>query len=51
MKDIYREQIDGLFDGGVDFILIETVFDSPNAKAALVAADEAAEARGEANCR
>jgi len=24
MKGIYREQIDGLLDGGVDFILIET---------------------------
>ncbi len=47
MKGIYREQIDGLLDGGVDFILIETVFDTLNAKAALVAADEAAEARGE----
>jgi 5-methyltetrahydrofolate--homocysteine methyltransferase len=47
MKGIYREQIDGLLEGGVDFILIETVFDTLNAKAALVAADEAAEARGE----
>ena len=47
VKGIYREQIDGLLDGGVDFILIETVFDTLNAKAALVAADEAAEARGE----
>ena len=47
MKGIYREQIEGLLDGGVDFILIETVFDTLNAKAALVAADEAAEARGE----
>ncbi len=47
MKGIYREQIDGLLDGGVDFILIETVFDTLNAKAGLVAADEAAEARGE----
>ena len=47
MKGIYREQIDGLLDGGVDFILIETVFDTLNAKAAIVAADEAGEARGE----
>jgi len=47
VKGIYREQIDGLLDGGVDFILIETVFDTLNAKAALVAADEAAEARAE----
>ena len=47
VKSIYREQVDGLLDGGVDFILIETVFDTLNAKAALVAADEAAETRGE----
>ncbi len=47
VKTIYREQIDGLLDGGVDFILIETVFDTLNAKAAIVAADEAAEERGE----
>jgi 5-methyltetrahydrofolate--homocysteine methyltransferase len=48
VKDIYREQIDGLLDGGVDFILVETIFDTLNAKAALFAADEAADARGEA---
>ena len=47
VKGIYREQIDGLLDGGVDFILIETVFDTLNAKAAIVAADEAGEARDE----
>ena len=47
VKNMYREQIDGLLDGGVDFILVETVFDTLNAKAALVAADEAGEARGE----
>jgi 5-methyltetrahydrofolate--homocysteine methyltransferase len=47
VKDMYREQIDGLLDGCVDFILIETVFDTLNAKAAIVAADEAGEARGE----
>ena len=33
VKGIYREQIDALVDGGVDFILIETVFDTLNAKA------------------
>jgi 5-methyltetrahydrofolate--homocysteine methyltransferase len=47
VKGIYREQIDGLLDGGVDFILIETVFDTLNAKAAIVAVDEAGEARDE----
>jgi 5-methyltetrahydrofolate--homocysteine methyltransferase len=48
VKNVYREQIDGLLEGGVDFILIETVFDTLNAKAAIVAADEAGEALGEA---
>jgi 5-methyltetrahydrofolate--homocysteine methyltransferase len=48
IRDIYRAQIDALLDGGVDFILVETIFDTLNAKAALVAVDEAAEARGEA---
>jgi 5-methyltetrahydrofolate--homocysteine methyltransferase len=47
VKGVYREQIDGLLDGGVDFILIETVFDTLNAKAALVALDEAGETRNE----
>ncbi|MEM6683054.1 MAG: homocysteine S-methyltransferase family protein [Pseudomonadota bacterium] len=46
VKDVYREQVDGLLDGGADFILVETVFDSLNAKAALFAASEAGEARG-----
>ena len=47
VKGVYREQIDGLLDGGVDFILIETVIDTLNAKAAIVAASEAGEARDE----
>ena len=47
VKGMYRQQIDGLLDGGVDFILIETVFDTLNAKAAIVAASEAGEARDE----
>lgn len=47
VKAIYREQIDALLDGGVDFILIETVFDTLNAKAAAFAAMEAEEARGQ----
>lgn len=48
MRDVYKAQINGLLEGGVDFILIETVFDTLNAKAALVAADEISEAIGEA---
>ena len=42
----YREQVDGLIDGGVDLLLIETIFDTLNAKAAIVAIQEACEARG-----
>jgi 5-methyltetrahydrofolate--homocysteine methyltransferase len=38
MAAAYAEQIRGLLDGGVDFLLIETVFDTLNAKAALAAA-------------
>src|SRR4051794_5717083 len=40
--ETYAEQIRGLADGGVDLLLIETIFDTLNAKAALVAAREAA---------
>jgi 5-methyltetrahydrofolate--homocysteine methyltransferase len=50
MKGIYREQVEGLLDGGVDFILIETVFDTLNAKAALVAVDGRAR-RAAKSCR
>lgn len=46
LKDVYREQIDALVEGGVDFILIETVFDTLNAKAGIKAALEAGEALG-----
>ncbi|MBO9624446.1 MAG: homocysteine S-methyltransferase family protein [Sphingomonas sp.] len=46
LKEVYREQIDALVEGGVDFILIETVFDTLNAKAGIMAAIEAGEALG-----
>ncbi len=46
LKQVYREQCDALIEGGVDFILIETVFDTLNAKAGIMAAMEAARARG-----
>ena len=46
LKDVYREQIDALVEGGVDFILIETVFDTLNAKAGIKAAIEAGEDLG-----
>src|SRR5579862_5360189 len=41
-RDAYAEQIRGLADGGVDLLLIETIFDTLNAKAAIVAAREVA---------
>ncbi|MEA1071860.1 homocysteine S-methyltransferase family protein [Sphingomonas sp. LY160] len=37
VRAVYREQIDALVEGGVDFILIETVFDTLNCKAAISA--------------
>ena len=46
VKAVYREQIDALVEGGVDFILVETVFDTLNAKAAIVATLEAEAALG-----
>ena len=46
LKDVYREQVDALIKGGVDFILIETVFDTLNAKAGIMAVLEAQEALG-----
>ena len=46
LKGVYREQCDALIDGGVDFLLIETIFDTLNAKCAGMAAMEAAEACG-----
>jgi len=42
----YKEQVDGLMEGGVDIILIETVFDTLNAKAAIFATEEVFEERG-----
>ncbi|WP_242140018.1 homocysteine S-methyltransferase family protein [Sphingomonas sp. TREG-RG-20F-R18-01] len=46
LKGVYREQTDALIEGGADFILVETVFDTLNAKAAIMAALEAGEALG-----
>ncbi|MDG4809375.1 methionine synthase [Micromonospora sp. WMMD1120] len=42
VKAAYAEQIDALREGGVDLLLIETVFDTLNAKAAIAAAHEVA---------
>ncbi|MFO7575012.1 MAG: methionine synthase [Bacteroidales bacterium] len=46
LKDAYSEQMKGLMDGGADIIMIETVFDVLNCKAALFAASELFEERG-----
>jgi len=46
LKATYREQCDALIAGGVDFLLIETCFDTLNAKAAGLAALEAERASG-----
>jgi 5-methyltetrahydrofolate--homocysteine methyltransferase len=45
LVEAYSEQINGLLDGGVDALLIETIFDTLNAKAALFAAMEVCEER------
>lgn len=47
LKLAYREQVLALLDGGVDMLLVETIFDTLNAKAALFAIDEIQEERGE----
>lgn len=47
LRDAYREQAEALLDGGVDLFLVETIFDTLNAKAAIFALDELMEARGE----
>ena len=47
LRDAYREQAEGLLEGGCDLFLVETVFDTLNAKAAIFALDELMEATGE----
>jgi len=47
LRVAYIEQLNGLLDGGVDLILIETIFDTLNAKAAIFAVEEVFEARNE----
>lgn len=41
----YKQQVEGLIDGGVDLLLVETIFDTLNAKAALFAIEEVKEER------
>jgi len=43
LKSAYKEQVEGLVDGGADLLLVETVFDTLNAKAALFAIEEVKE--------
>lgn len=45
LQAAYREQVEALIDGGVDLLLVETVFDTLNAKAALFAIQEVLEER------
>ncbi len=45
LRQAYREQVEALLDGGVDLLLVETIFDTLNAKAALFAIDEVCDAR------
>ncbi len=47
LVETYAEQVDGLLDGGADLLMIETVFDTLNAKAAVYAVREALERRGD----
>lgn len=46
LRVAYIEQLNGLLDGGIDIVLIETIFDTLNAKAAIFATEEVFEARG-----
>lgn len=45
LRIAYKEQVEALLDGGVDLLLVETIFDTLNAKAALFAIEEVKEER------
>ncbi|MES1913275.1 MAG: hypothetical protein MHM6MM_005476 [Cercozoa sp. M6MM] len=45
--EAYKVQVDALYEGGADVLLVETIFDTLNAKAALLAINDVAEQRGE----
>lgn len=47
LRAAYYEQVEGLVEGGADLLLVETIFDTLNAKAALFAIDEYFEKSGE----
>ncbi|MGI8672907.1 MAG: homocysteine S-methyltransferase family protein, partial [Luteitalea sp.] len=46
LRAAYAEQVDALIEGGVDLLLVETIFDTLNAKAAALAIREAFDRRG-----
>lgn len=46
MEEAYVTQVEALLDGGVDILLIETIFDTLNAKAALLACKRVLQAKG-----
>ncbi|HEU0230695.1 MAG TPA: homocysteine S-methyltransferase family protein, partial [Burkholderiaceae bacterium] len=46
LRVAYAEQLNGLLDGGIDLVLIETIFDTLNAKAAIFAVESVFEERG-----
>jgi 5-methyltetrahydrofolate--homocysteine methyltransferase len=45
LRKTYKQQVEALLDGGVDLLLVETIFDTLNAKAALFAIEEVKEER------
>ena len=45
LRVAYKQQVEGLLDGGIDVLLVETIFDTLNAKAALFAIEEVIEER------
>ena len=45
LRIAYKQQVEALLDGGVDLLLVETIFDTLNAKAALFAIEEVKEER------
>ena len=46
LRMAYKEQVEALLDGGCDLLLVETIFDTLNAKAALFAIEEVKQERG-----
>jgi 5-methyltetrahydrofolate--homocysteine methyltransferase len=47
LRSAYAEQVEGLIEGGADLLLIETIFDTLNAKAAIAAIIDVLESRGQ----